>query len=177
MPTYTIGSTNPTGASNGSNTGIAASSLWLTKRTLSGAAAGAKWTALRAWITGSTTSGTKVRLAIYDDLAGSPNNLVGGGELTIAISAAAAEYTFTLPGTANANNGDYWVGFHLDISGGVAPWYATSGGTMAYGNPSYAAGLPATYSETGTNGVNDIRVAADAATAAAAATGNFLAFV
>jgi hypothetical protein len=165
VATYTIGSTNPVGASNGTGTGVTASSLWLSKRTLAGAAAGATWTALRAWVSGGTVE-TKLRLAIYDDLANSPNNLVGGGEITVAVSAPAAEYTFTLPGNAPAPNGDYWVGFHFNTtSTGPAPWYATSGGTMAYGSPSYASGLPANYAETAVNGVNDIRVAADAADA------------
>jgi hypothetical protein len=164
VPSYTIGSTNPAGATNGTGTGVTASSLWLSKRTLSGAVAGAFWTALRAWVSGGTVE-TKLRLAIYDDLSNSPNNLVGGGEITVPVSAAAAEYTFPLPGNAPANNGDYWVGFHFNTTAtGPAPWYASSGGTMAYGNPSYASGLPATYAESGVNGVNDIRVAADAAT-------------
>ena len=44
---------------------------------------------------------------------------------------------------------------------------------MAYGNPSYGGGLPTIYSETGVNGVNDIRVAADATTPSVAPVADF----
>lgn len=161
--TLTIGSVNPAGASNGTNTGIPSGTIWMCKRTLAGAAAGAKWTALRAYITGGTSTGTKVRLGIYDDLSNSPNNLLGSGEVTVAVSAAAAVYTYALPGTANAANGAYWVGFQFDTVGTMspAPWYATSGGTQAYGPSTYASGLPTPWSETGIDGTFDVRVAAD----------------
>jgi PKD repeat protein len=169
MAVFTIGSTNPAGASNGVGTGVTNNSLWLTKRTLSGVPAGAKWTALRAWISGGSSGQTRVWLMIYDDLSNSPNHFVGGSMITVANGAAAAEYTVTLPGTADATNGSYWVGFWIENgAGGPVPWYATSGGTMAYGNPGFNATIaPDPYTESGVNGVNDIRVAADATTAAA----------
>lgn len=176
MPTYTIGSVNPAGAANGSGTGIGGGDMYLTKRILSGAAAGAKWTALRAWITGAS-SGTFLhcRICIYDDLSNSPNNLVGGGEVIVPQLAAAAEYTVALPGTANATDGNYWVGFHIESTVGPCPWYASgvTGATLAYGSPgpTYSGGLPATFSETGVvSDSTDVRVAADAATVASTDT-------
>ena len=175
MATYTIGSTNPSGASNGVGTGVSNNSLWLTKRTLAGAAAGATWTALRAWISGGSSGSTRVWLLIYDDLSNSPNHYVGGSMITVANGAAAAEYTVTLPGTAAATNGVYWVGFWIEFGAtGPVPWYAGSGGTMAYGNPGFSATTPTDpYNETATNGVNDIRVAADASTPAVAPVADF----
>lgn len=113
------------------------------------------------------------RLAIYNDLSNSPNTLVGGGELTIPTGGGAAEFTLALPGTAAAPNGVYWVGFHLKLGSGPQLWYATTGGTMAYGTPSYAAGLPSPYNETNTNSVNDVRVAADCATPSVAPVADF----
>jgi PKD repeat protein len=164
---YTIGSTSPSGVTGTGGTDY----IYATKRTLSGAAAGSTWTALRALCAGGSSSTVlKLRLCIYNDLAGSPNVLLDSGEITVPQGSGAAEYTVALSAAAAASNGVYWVGVHLNTTGGPSTFRGPAAAVMAYGPRAYTSGLMSPFNETAADSTWDLRVAADATSPPAAVT-------
>jgi fibronectin-binding autotransporter adhesin len=92
-----------------------------------------------------------VKVAVYNDSAGTPGSLVSSATAPSTVATAATWTAVSLGGTYTLTaNTTYWIGFNVDSN---STTYGNSGGTSKYVAMTYSSNFPANFSATGSGGV------------------------